>query len=148
MMQLPAKVHVTEVGPRDGLQNEARFMPTAEKIRLIEMLARTGVTEIEITSFTNPKWIPNLADAAEVVEATRALGVDMLALIPNRRGLDRAVAAGIEGVTLVFSASDSHNRRNLNRSTEESLAECIELHRDAAFGCCAYLISGDACGGP
>lgn len=130
-MQLPAAVHITEVGPRDGLQNEARFMPTAEKIRLVETLAESGLTEIEVTSFTHPKWIPNLADAAEVVEATKHLAVDMLALIPNRRGLDRAVAAGIKGITLVFSASDSHNRRNLNRSTEESLVECLDLHREA-----------------
>ncbi len=106
-------------------------MPTAEKIRLIEILAKSGVREIEATSFTHPKWIPNLADAAEVVGATRDLGVDMFALIPNRRGLDRAVAAGIKGVTLVFSASDSHNRRNLNRPTEESLVECLALHREA-----------------
>jgi hydroxymethylglutaryl-CoA lyase len=127
-MKLPTEIQITEVGPRDGLQNEARSMPTADKILLIERLAAAGLREIEVTSFTHPKWIPNLADAEDVVTATRHLPVEMFALIPNRRGLDRAQRAGIRGVTFVFSASDGHNKRNLNRPTEESLTEILELH--------------------
>jgi hydroxymethylglutaryl-CoA lyase len=127
-VKLPATIQITEVGPRDGLQNEARSMSTPDKILLIERLAAAGLREIEATSFTHPKWIPNLADAEEVVAATRHLPVEMFALIPNRRGLDRAQRAGIDGVTFVLSASNNHNKRNLNRPTEESLTEVLELH--------------------
>ncbi|GJD53825.1 Hydroxymethylglutaryl-CoA lyase YngG [Methylobacterium crusticola] len=130
-MKLPAFAHITEVGPRDGLQNEARFMPTEAKVRLIEQLAASGLGEIEVTSFTHPSWIPNLADAEEVVKATRHLPVSAFALIPNKRGMERAQRAGIAGMTFVFSATDSHNKRNLNRSTEESLAEILDLHAAA-----------------
>jgi hydroxymethylglutaryl-CoA lyase len=128
MLQLPSSVKITEVGPRDGLQNEAQFMPTADKIQLIEKLAASGLREIEVTSFTHPKWIPNLADAEDVVTATRHLNVESFALVPNRRGLDRAQRAGIGGITFVFSATDGHNKRNLNRSTAESMAEILDLH--------------------
>jgi hydroxymethylglutaryl-CoA lyase len=127
-MNLPSSVKITEVGPRDGLQNEAQVMPTAAKIRLIGQLAASGLREIEVTSFTHPKWIPNLADAEDVVAATRHLDIDSFALVPNRRGLDRAQAAGIGGITFVFSATDGHNTRNLNRSTAESMAEILDLH--------------------
>ncbi|GGF82472.1 hydroxymethylglutaryl-CoA lyase [Azorhizobium oxalatiphilum] len=130
-MQLPGSVRITEVGPRDGLQNEARFMLTADKVRFVEKLAAAGVKEMEITSFTHPKWIPNLADAEEVVAATKDLAIESLALIPNRRGLERAQKAGVTGVTFVFSATDGHNLKNLNRPTEESLAETLELHAQA-----------------
>lgn len=130
-MQLPKHVQITEVGPRDGLQNEARFMPTADKVRFVEKLVAAGVKEMEITSFTHPKWIPNLADAEDLVAATKDLAVNSFALIPNRRGLERAQKAGISGVTFVFSATDGHNQKNLNRSTEESLTETIELHAQA-----------------
>jgi hydroxymethylglutaryl-CoA lyase len=130
-MQLPAFAHITEVGPRDGLQNEARFMPTEEKIELIVQLAASGLREIEVTSFTHPSWIPNLADAEEVVRATRHLPVTAYALIPNKRGMERAQRAGLAGMTFVFSATDGHNRRNLNRSTEESLKEILDLHAAA-----------------
>ncbi|MET7241730.1 hydroxymethylglutaryl-CoA lyase [Methylobacterium sp. EM32] len=130
-MQLPALAHITEVGPRDGLQNETRFMPTEEKVGMIEQLAASGLREIEVTSFTHPTWIPNLADAEEVVRATRHLPVSAYALIPNKRGMERAQRAGIEGMTFVFSATDGHNRRNLNRSTEDSLSEILDLHAAA-----------------
>jgi hydroxymethylglutaryl-CoA lyase len=130
-MNLPENVTITEVGPRDGLQNEVGFMPTADKIRLVEQLAASGLQEIEVTSFTHPSWIPNLADAEEVVAATRHLPVTSFALVPNRRGMDRAAKAGIGAMTFVFSATDGHNRRNLNRSTEESLTEIIDLHAGA-----------------
>jgi hydroxymethylglutaryl-CoA lyase len=126
-MQLPASVDIVEVGPRDGLQNEKKFLPTAEKVRLIETLAASGLREIEITSFTHPRWIPNLADAEEVARAVGHLDLTTFALVPNRRGLDRALGVGIKGMTFVFSATDGHNQRNLNRPTEESLIEILEL---------------------
>lgn len=126
-MRIPAEVSIVEVGPRDGLQNERQMLPTADKIRLVQKLAAAGFREIEVTSFTSPKWIPNLADADEVVRAVRGLGFKPFGLVPNRRGLDRAAAAGVGGVTFVFSATDGHNMRNLNRTSEESLAEILVL---------------------
>ncbi|WP_046862628.1 hydroxymethylglutaryl-CoA lyase [Microvirga massiliensis] len=129
-MQLPSSVDIVEVGPRDGLQNEKQFLPTADKIRLIERLAAAGLREIEITSFTHPKWIPNLADAEEVAAAVRHLDMTSFALVPNRRGLDRALRSGIDGVTFVFSATDSHNLNNLNRTTEASLQEVVGLEAE------------------
>ena len=97
-VKLPAEVTIYEVGPRDGLQNEARQVPTADKIRFIDALVASGIRAIEITSFVSPKWIPQLADSAEVARGVaRPAGVRMSALVPNRRGLDTALAAGHEG---------------------------------------------------
>jgi hydroxymethylglutaryl-CoA lyase len=129
-MQMPQSVNIVEVGPRDGLQNEKKFLATSDKVRLIELLAASGLKEIEITSFTHPKWIPNLADAEEVSAAVRHLDLTTFALVPNRRGLDRALGVGIKGMTFVFSATDGHNLRNLNRSTEASLQEIIGLEAE------------------
>ena len=129
---LPENARIVEVGPRDGLQNEPLMLPTADKIRLIERLAAAGAREIEVTSFTHPKWIPNLADAEDVVRGTSGMGFTSWALVPNRRGLDRAMAAGVDGVTLVMSITDAHNRANLNRLSEESLSELLDLHDEAA----------------
>ncbi|HEX7700381.1 MAG TPA: hydroxymethylglutaryl-CoA lyase, partial [Kofleriaceae bacterium] len=96
-MKLPPEVTIYEVGPRDGLQNEARTLPTADKIRFIDALVAAGIRAIEITSFVSPKWIPQLADAAEVARGVaRPPGVRMSALVPNRRGLDAAVASGMK----------------------------------------------------
>ena len=124
-------VQITEVGPRDGLQNEVMNLPTADKIQLIKQLAAAGCREVEITSFVNPKAIPNLADAAEVVAATAGLSLIRYALIPNTKGYDRAHASGVEGVTLVLSATDSHNRKNLNRTTAESIEDLLPLYQRA-----------------
>ncbi len=130
-MSLPAKVRIVEVGPRDGLQNEPKYLPTDQKIELVRRLAAAGLTEIEVTSFTHPKWIPNLADAEEVTRAVADLPITPFALIPNRRGLDRAMAAGAGGVTLVVSVTDAHNTANLNRTTEASVTELLELEAEA-----------------
>ncbi|NEX64667.1 hydroxymethylglutaryl-CoA lyase [Noviherbaspirillum galbum] len=124
-------ISLTEVGPRDGLQNEVRNLPTSEKIALIERLSAAGCKEIEITSFVSPKMIPNLADAAEVVAGTSSLPLTRFALVPNTRGYERAHAAGVEGVTLVLSATDSHNMKNLNRTTQESIADLVPLFERA-----------------
>ena len=122
-MKLPDRVTIYEVGPRDGLQNEARQVPTADKIRLIDALIGAGVTTLEITSFVSPKWIPQLADAAEVARGvSRKDGVRMSALVPNRRGLDAAMAAGMREIALFLSASETHNKKNVNKTIAETLA--------------------------
>ncbi|RZU50981.1 hydroxymethylglutaryl-CoA lyase [Krasilnikovia cinnamomea] len=114
-------VSIREVAPRDGLQNEAPI-PTDAKVRLIDALSRTGVGRIEAVSFVHPKAIPQMADADEVwARAWHNPDVRYSALIPNTRGAQRAIAAGFTEIEVVVSASDTHNRRNLNRSTEESL---------------------------
>ena len=120
-------VSIREVGPRDGLQNEAP-VPADAKVRLLDALSATGVRRIEAVSFVHPKAIPQMADADEVWRrARRAEGVRYSALVPNRRGADRALAAGFAEIEVVISASDTHNRRNINRSTEESLTDVAGL---------------------
>jgi hydroxymethylglutaryl-CoA lyase len=120
-------VSIREVGPRDGLQNEAP-VPTAAKVELLDALAGTGVRRIEAVSFVHPKAIPQMADAAEVWAAARKEpGVRYSALVPNTRGAQRALAAGFTELEVVVSASDAHNKANLNRSTAESLDDIAGL---------------------
>jgi hydroxymethylglutaryl-CoA lyase len=127
MAELPAEVSIREVGPRDGLQNEDP-VPTDGKVRLLDALSGTGVRRIEAVSFVHPKAIPQMADADEVwARARRAAGVRYSALVPNSRGARRALAAGFAEIEVVVSASDTHNRRNVNRSTAESLDDIAEL---------------------
>jgi hydroxymethylglutaryl-CoA lyase len=122
-MKLPDRVTIYEVGPRDGLQNEARQVPTAEKIRFIDALVDAGLHNIEITSFVSPKWIPQLADAAEVARGVRRpAGARMSALVPNRRGLDAAMAVGMKEIAVFLSASETHNKKNVNKTIAETLA--------------------------
>ncbi len=130
------RITVYEVGPRDGLQNEARVVPTEDKLRLLRLLADAGLSRIEATSFVSPKWIPALADAAEVVAGLPARsGLSYVVLVPNAKGLERLVqaldAAGparAEVDAAVFmSASESHNRKNINKSREETYAAFAEV---------------------
>jgi hydroxymethylglutaryl-CoA lyase len=117
-------VHIREVGPRDGFQNEPEVIPTADKVRLVEMLARTGLKRLEVTSFVRADVIPQLADGAEVLRAAEIRDdVSVTVLIPNERGLENAleVRDRFDEVNLFLSASETHNRRNVNRSIEESL---------------------------
>ncbi|WP_192771951.1 hydroxymethylglutaryl-CoA lyase [Plantactinospora soyae] len=124
---MPSVVSIREVGPRDGLQNEDP-VPTDGKVRLLDALSRTGVRRIEAVSFVHPKAIPQMADADEVwARASRASGVRYSALVPNSRGAQRALAAGFTEIEVVVSASDTHNRRNVNRSTAESLDDIAGL---------------------
>jgi hydroxymethylglutaryl-CoA lyase len=119
---LPPCVTIYEVGPRDGLQNEARMVPTSDKIAFINALAASGLTHIEITSFVSPKWIPQLADAVDVARGVnRPDGVHYSALVPNRRGLDNALKAGMEEVAVFLSASETHNKKNVNKTIAETL---------------------------
>jgi hydroxymethylglutaryl-CoA lyase len=125
MVQLPKTVRIREVGPRDGFQNEPETIDTAEKVRLIDLLSATGVGRMEITSFVRPDVIPQLADAAEVLMAAqRRPGVSSSVLIPNERGLERALGMRdrFDEISVFLSASETHNQRNVNRSVEESLA--------------------------
>jgi hydroxymethylglutaryl-CoA lyase len=124
MVELPSQVRIREVGPRDGFQNEPETIDTAEKVRLIDMLSATGVKRIEVTSFVRPDVIPQLADAAQVLGAVRRRdGVAFSVLIPNLRGLERALEQRdrFDEISVFLSASETHNRRNVNRSVEESL---------------------------
>ncbi len=120
---LPAQVTVYEVGPRDGLQNEPGAVPAAVKVELIERLAAAGLAAIEATSFVRPEWVPQLADAEAVVAAlSDDLRSQVTVLVPNLRGLERAIGAGIGRVAVFASATESFAARNLNRTVEESLA--------------------------
>jgi len=121
-VKLPAEVTIYEVGPRDGLQNEARQVPTADKIRFIDALVAAGIRNIEITSFVSPKWIPQLADASEVARGVaRPPGVRMSALVPNRRGLETAIASGMKEIAVFLSASETHNKKNVNKTIADTL---------------------------
>ncbi len=128
---LPRAVRIREVGPRDGFQNEPEVIPTAEKVRLVDLLARTGLRRLEVTSFVRPDVIPQLSDAAEVLGAVDVpADVAISVLVPNEKGLDTALALldahprarpAFDEVNVFLSASESHNRANVNRSIEESL---------------------------
>jgi hydroxymethylglutaryl-CoA lyase len=148
----PERLSLREVGPRDGLQNEDP-VPTAGKVALIESLGRTGVGRIEAVSFVHPKAIPQMADAAEVWAAVRpSEGVRYSALVPNLKGAERALAAGFREIEVVVSASDTHNRKNLNRSTDESLddiAAILDLvHADGPGDATCQVIVSTAWGCP
>jgi hydroxymethylglutaryl-CoA lyase len=122
---MATEVKVREVGPRDGFQNEPEVIATDDKVRLVEMLARTGLRRLEVTSFVRPDVIPQLADGAEVLRrADIPDEVSVTVLIPNERGLDNALALRehFDEVNLFLSASETHNRKNVNRSIEESLS--------------------------
>jgi len=135
MSDLPASISLREVGPRDGLQNEAP-VPTEAKVELIDALSKTGVRRIEAVSFVHPKAIPQMADADDVWHRiARNDDVRYSALVPNLKGAQRALDAGFTEIEVVVSASDTHNRRNVNRSTDESLddiAALIQLAHDAS----------------
>lgn len=123
MSELPQRISLREVGPRDGLQNEDP-VPTEGKVALINALSRTGVRRIEAVSFVHPDAIPQMADATEVwARIERHPDIRYSALVPNLRGAQRASDAGFDEIEVVISASDTHNRRNINRSTDQSLAE-------------------------
>jgi hydroxymethylglutaryl-CoA lyase len=112
---------IFEVGPRDGLQNEAVIVPTTEKIVFVERLARAGLPVIEVSAFVSPRWVPQMADAAEVFAGIgRRPGTRYAALVPNMRGLERALAAGVTDIGIFAAASETFSRRNINRTIDES----------------------------
>ncbi len=148
-MKLPERVTVYEVGPRDGLQNESRQVPTADKLQFIAALMDAGLRRIEITSFVSPRWIPQLADNAEVARGlTRRPGVTLSALVPNRRGLDAALAAGMREIAVFLSASETHNRKNVNKSIAETLTafeQVVPPARAAGLAVRAYVSTVFGC---
>ncbi|MFF1438392.1 hydroxymethylglutaryl-CoA lyase [Streptomyces sp. NPDC058295] len=119
---LPARVRIHEVGPRDGLQNEKATVPTAVKAEFVHRLADAGLTTIEATSFVHPGWVPQLADAEELFPRVSGLDVALPVLVPNERGLDRALSLGARRVAVFASATESFAKANLNRSVDEVLA--------------------------
>jgi hydroxymethylglutaryl-CoA lyase len=121
-MDLPKSVTLVEVGPRDGLQNEGRFIPTEQKIELIERLSQTGLKRIEITSFVHPKAVPQLRDSEEIVQKVkRRPDVIYSTLVPNEKGLERALSSGVKEIAFFVSASETHNQKNVKMSVSESL---------------------------
>ena len=131
-MSIPSKVRIVEVGPRDGLQNEAQNVPTAVKIELIDRLTGAGLPVIEATAFVSPKWVPQMADAASVMAGIRRKpGVGYPVLVPNRKGLDAALAAGCDEVVVFGAATESFSKRNTNCSIAEGLARFSEVCAEA-----------------
>jgi hydroxymethylglutaryl-CoA lyase len=148
-MRYPATITIVEVGPRDGLQNEAAEVSTTDKVAFVDLLTAAGLRAIEVSAFVSPKWVPGMADAAEVCAGiTRVPGVRYSALVPNVVGLERAHAAGIAEVGIFAAASEGFSRKNINQSIEDSLdtyrgvcARAAELgvsvrgYVSTAFGC-------------
>jgi hydroxymethylglutaryl-CoA lyase len=129
---LPARVRIHEVGARDGLQNEQRTVPTEIKAEFIRRLADAGLTTIEATSFVHPKWVPQLADAEQLLPRVGDLeGVALPVLVPNQRGLERALALGADRIAVFASATESFAKANLNRTLDESLAVFEPVVRQA-----------------
>ena len=123
-MKLPARVTICEVGPRDGFQIEPEFIPTDQKVEVVDLLSAAGVPRIEVTSFVHPKVVPALRDAEEVVARIRRRpGTRYAALVPNEKGAVRAVDAGVDAIHTVLSASESHNLANVNMTVAESIAK-------------------------
>ncbi|HBI22100.1 MAG TPA: hydroxymethylglutaryl-CoA lyase, partial [Legionella sp.] len=122
-MNYPSHVTMIEVGPRDGLQNEASFVPTKSKIELINALAQSGLQHIEVTSFVSSKSVPQLADGESVFQAIdKPTNVHFSALVPNERGMQKALAAGVKEIAIFTAASEQFNQRNINCSITESIA--------------------------
>jgi hydroxymethylglutaryl-CoA lyase len=148
---LPSAVHIREVGPRDGFQNEPEVIPTFDKVRLIDQLGRTGLKRIEVTSFVRPDVIPQLADAAAVLEAIELPeDVSVSVLVPNTRGLERALEHRdrIHEVNVFLSASETHNRKNVNRSIGESIegvARVLERARAEGLRCEGVVSTAFGC---
>ena len=121
-MAMPAEVRIVEVGPRDGLQNERVDIGTAAKVELIDRLSRTGLRSIEATAFVSPKWVPQMADAAEVLAGIRrTTGIAYPVLVPNEQGYERARAVGVDEIAVFPAASEAFNRKNITAGIEESL---------------------------
>ncbi|MED3571767.1 hydroxymethylglutaryl-CoA lyase [Cytobacillus praedii] len=126
-LQLPAKVTIIEVGPRDGLQNEKAFVPTEIKKDFIRGLKSAGLTEMELTSFVSPKWVPQMGDAAEIVADCLDTETHNIVLAPNRKGIERVYMTNCKAVAVFVGVSNTFNRKNINKSTQESMAELVPI---------------------
>ncbi|MCB5167854.1 hydroxymethylglutaryl-CoA lyase [Streptomyces bambusae] len=139
---LPARVRIHEVGARDGLQNEQTTVPVEVKAEFVRRLAGAGLTTIEATSFVHPRWVPQLADAEELLPLLTGVAADLPVLVPNERGLDRAVAQGVRRIAVFGSATETFAARNLNRTVDESLAmfePVVARAKDAGMHVRGYL---------
>ncbi|HEY5053671.1 MAG TPA: hydroxymethylglutaryl-CoA lyase [Solirubrobacterales bacterium] len=151
MTGLPSTIRIREVGPRDGFQNEPETIATEDKVRLIDMLSATGLERMEVTSFVRPDVIPQLSDAEEVLAAVqRREGVAFSVLIPNERGLERALTMRdrFDEVSVFLSASETHNQRNVNRSVDESLSgleRTLKTAREAGLRCEGVIATSFGC---
>jgi isopropylmalate/homocitrate/citramalate synthase len=149
LSNLPKRVKIVEVGPRDGLQNEKAHIPTADKIRYIDLLSDSGLAVIEATSFVSPKAIPQLADADEVYRAIKKRdGVTYLVLVPNEKGLNRAIDAGVRSIAVFTAASETFTKRNINMTIEESLdvfGAVTRRARDAGMWVRGYISTCFGC---
>src|SRR5262245_49508818 len=122
MTPLPQRVRIVEVGPRDGLQNESAIVATEKKVEFIDLLAAAGLKDIEVASFVHPKWVPQLADAQDVIQQlNRESNTRYSALVPNMKGLERAIASGIRRIAVFTAASETFNRKNINMGVQESI---------------------------
>ncbi len=148
-MRLPESVTITEVGPRDGLQNEEQFVETTQKVELIERLAAAGLRRIEAASFVSPRAIPQMRDASELMGTLpRRKGVTYVALVPNEVGARNAIAAKADELATVVSASETHNRHNVNRTVEQSLSgieNVAALATDAGIPWAGYISTAFGC---
>ncbi len=146
---LPDHVKVVEVGPRDGLQNEAHLVPAADKVRLIEALAGAGLSHIEITSFVSPKWIPQMGDAETVAAAVNVLpGLHTSALVPNAKGYEAARRCQMKEIAVFMSATETHSKKNINKSIAEAMtavAEVVDLAKADGVRVRGYLSVVFAC---
>jgi hydroxymethylglutaryl-CoA lyase len=130
-MNLPEQVTFKEVGPRDGLQNESLFVSTEQKVEWINLLSQTGVSYIEVSSFVHPKWIPSLSDAEEVFkQIKRNSDIIYSALVPNIKGAQRALTVDVDEFAVFMSASDTHNRKNINKSMTETFSVLEEVVKE------------------
>ncbi|MFZ0013284.1 MAG: hydroxymethylglutaryl-CoA lyase, partial [Acidimicrobiia bacterium] len=121
MADLPTRVSITESSSRDGLQSLGAFVPTDAKARLIDDLAAAGLASFDAVSFVSPKWVPQMADGAEVVAAVHTGGLRLIGLVPNMRGLEDAVAAGVRDIGVLTAASDTFSERNINATVDEAM---------------------------
>src|SRR5205809_3412006 len=143
------RITIVEVGPRDGLQNERALVPTADKIELINRLSAAHLPVIEVSAFVSPRWVPQMADAADVFAGiTRAPGIRYTALVPNLAGLDRAVAAGVTEIAVFAASTETFSRKNINQSIDESFAtyrDVCERAIAAGLRVRAYLSTAFGC---
>lgn len=149
MNGLPNQVTIVEVGPRDGLQNEKAVVPTSQKVAFVDQLTAAGHQAIEVSAFVSPKWVPQMGDATEVFAAiTRKEGVRYSALVPNRAGLDRALAAGVRDIAIFAAASETFSRKNINQSIDESFEvyrQVTDAAMQAGLRVRAYLSTSFGC---
>ncbi len=147
-MNIPSEVEIIEVGPRDGLQNEPNPITTEQKKELISQLSKTGISRMETASFAHPKWVPQMADSEEIANYCNELGITYVALTPNAKALERAIQVKAPQIALFIGASSEFNKKNINKTTSESLIECesmVTRAKDAGMFIRAYISMAFTC---